>query len=546
MDNQRFNQTLHFHYQHPKASAVEDALRWWVSSNHSMMVGFHENPCNVVLYAFVRLGQLYPELLRRYESQFDDAHPWGQRFLSRVLAHVGDGDTEAWAHSLAIHDANDDIRLLASGQRHAPIQTLPIVSPVQFDLHWMDFFLTGKQQPLEEISGCLYEPSIVRSRLEQWLAKPGILPWLIRWRRNRQVNQLEDEMGIVCNGEKVLNLEDLDCLLIQDEGFGNIAYCDISYAVRFLPVWITLQEQLRIGIKMMAKWSLFSNALQHPKVREFCNKQHEQSAGALGSTLFGHLSFLDIAINLEMAQGNSEEALRLAESFMRLDPYSRRVEALVNDLSAKKTLRELMTLAVPISKVATDKEVRSTEILAQCIEQSMQADSYYTLCQLQIDSDEDSKEVEWQLTYEKPERFEVFQKAGDNYDRWFTIDGRSFHELHLLAQKVPDNAWDGVPINKRLRIESVLDCLGSLRVRHFQLDKEQSLDIIAGNVSDIPELAREHGAPADAECQLVVWISSDKGEPKWLKRFHLQAGPLCIEQTFSGFNEAHISREAFG
>jgi hypothetical protein len=144
MDEQRFNQTLHFHYQRPTAAAVEDALRWWVTASHSMQVGFEENPCNVILYAFVRLGQLCPELVRRYESYFDDAHPWGQRFLSRVLAHAGDGDSEIWAQSLASLDANDDIRLLASGQRHAPIQTLPIVSPVQLDLHWMDGVVSGR------------------------------------------------------------------------------------------------------------------------------------------------------------------------------------------------------------------------------------------------------------------------------------------------------------------------------------------------------------------------------------------------------------------
>lgn len=82
-----------------------------------MQVGFEENPCNVILYAFVRLGQLHPELIRRYEAHFDDANPWGQRFLSRVLAHVGDNESETWAKSLSSRDANDDILLLGSGQR---------------------------------------------------------------------------------------------------------------------------------------------------------------------------------------------------------------------------------------------------------------------------------------------------------------------------------------------------------------------------------------------------------------------------------------------
>ena len=296
---------------------------------------------------------------------------------------------------------------------------------------------------------------------------------------------------------------------------------------------------------MAAKWSLFSNALQHPRVREFCDKQVELAANETEFTTHGHLSLLDIAINLEMAQGNSAEALRLAQSFIRVDPFSQRVQGLVKQLSAKKSLHELMSLAVPMTVNSVPENVDAKENLTQCTEQSMRVESYYSFCRLRIETEENNADVEWHLTYEHPEKFEVFQRIGDSCDRWFTFDGQSFHELHLLAQKVPENAWDGMPINNRLRIENVLHCLSSLRVMHCELDEEHQLEIHTGALSETPEWVKEYGAPADADCQLAVWIANDAGRPKWLTRFHLQAGPLRIDQTFAGFNQAQISLDAF-
>ena len=74
---------------------------------------------------------------------------------------------------------------------------------------------------------------------------------------------------------------------------------------------------------MVAKMSLFSNALQHPIVREFCLDAAEPRPPS--SQTQYRLSFLDIATNIHAAEKNAAAVLRLAEEFVRVDPHSRRL-----------------------------------------------------------------------------------------------------------------------------------------------------------------------------------------------------------------------------
>jgi hypothetical protein len=549
MNQVTFQNALTYFYQNSSTEVAADAIRWWVTKDHSMQVGFDENPCNLYLYAFVRLGQLNPSLIRRYETLFEEANQWGKQFLARVLAHIGDEASEGWAQSLVKHEASHDLQILASQRRHDPIRTLPIVSPVELDLNWMEFFLTGSQEPLEQIASCLSEWGFLKGALNEWLSRPFPFARLMRRRRQRQLKRLADETGIICHEQEVLNVEDLDCLILQEEGFGNITYRDIAYALQPVPIHMPMRARLRMAIKMAAKWSLFSNALQHAKVREFCRQQLESTSKNLSFKTFAHLSFLDIAINLEMAQGTAAEALRLAKSFIELDPHSRRVAGLKKQLSAKEHLHDLMALSVPKAGEIDAGSVDHAEaraLLLQCGAQSAQAQSYYSFCRLRIPAQDDQQEAEWLLTYERnPERFEVIQRVGDDYDRWFTIDGRCFHELHLLAQKVPENAWDGMPINRRLQMDGILPCLSSMRVTHYQIEQKFGLGVLSAVLPDVPELAREFGASVVAECRLVVWIAVRENEPAWLVRFLLEADQVVIDQAFSGFDEAQISTELF-
>lgn len=84
-----------------------------------------------------------------------------------------------------------------------------------------------------------------------------------------------------------------------------------------------------------------------------------------------------------------------------------------------------------------------------------------------------------------------------------------------------------------------------MRVTHYKSDEILGLAVFIAVLPDVPELAREFAASADAECRLVVWVANRENEPTWLARFLLEAGHVVIDQTFSGFNEAQISTELF-
>jgi hypothetical protein len=208
-----------------------------------------------------------------------------------------------------------------------------------------------------------------------------------------------------------------------------------------------------------------------------------------------------------------------------------------------------MALSVPKAGEIDAGSVNPADVralLLQCGAQSAQAQSYYSFCRLRVHAQDAQQKAEWLLAYERnPERFEVIQRVGDDYGRWFTIDGQSFHELHLLAQKVPENASDGMPLNRRLKIDGILSCLSSMRVTHYQREKEFGLGVLNAVLPEVPEVAREFGASAGTECRLVVWIAVRENEPAWLVRFLLDADQVVIDQAFSGFNEAQISTELF-
>lgn len=545
MDTQRFNETLHVHYQRPTADAVEDALRWWVTANHSMQAGFEENPCNIVLYAFVRLSQLHPELLRFYESLFDDTHPWGQDFLARVLAHAGDDESEKWAKSRSSQGANNDLLTLASGKRRESIRTLPIVTPVQLDLNWMEFFLTGDQTALGEIADSLAERSHVRELLEKWLAKRGFLNRLMRQRRENQIKKLKDETGIFCVGEEILNREDLDYICLQEWSFGNITYRAISEAVKPLPCFVPTTIRRRMGVKMMAKWSLFSNALQHEDVLKFCLRCAEQTPPVDELWISSHLSFLDIAINIHVAKGNEAAALRAAKSFVQIDPHSQRVQGVVKRLSAFQRLDELLSLQPHSPSPDKSIQLETPEVLARCEERSRQAESYYSVCRLEIQSPSKAKEAFWRLTYESPDRFEVCQQVGDDNDRWFTIDGKTLDYLHLIAQAVPETLYEEPAVNQRLKMENILDILRLLRVTRLELNQGKDIVLVSGTLPNVPNLAMDYGVPPNTDCRLSVWIENGEGRPPWLLKYSLRAGPIAIDQAFAGFNDAQVTLEEF-
>jgi len=95
--------------------------------------------------------------------------------------------------------------------------------------------ILSNHRAVHDIAWCFNEPSVVRRRFNEWLARRRILSWIFRRRRADQIAQIKESLGIVCEGTEVQNREDLDVLCLQEEGFGNITYHSYSEDARVLP-----------------------------------------------------------------------------------------------------------------------------------------------------------------------------------------------------------------------------------------------------------------------------------------------------------------------
>jgi hypothetical protein len=546
MDSASFQERLQTFYQQPSQSLAEELIHWWVTTPHSMQGDLHENLRNIALYAFMRLAGLYPELVREYEKLFELATPWGKEFLARVLSHCADEQTVAWAKTKATIGRVSELKRLAAGNRRDLPRMFPINTSFQLDLWWMEFFLTGNPWVLREISRRLEYPSEVRRRLHKWLSRRGPIAWLNRRRRRLAIETLEERFGIVCDQSEVKNREDLDCLCLEEDSIGDILYIPFSEVAKLLPFHIWFLERSSIGVKMMAKWSLFSNALQHPLVRDLCLDAADHVEDWSEAKMNRSLALLDIAANVYAAEKNGPQALKLARRFVDLDPYSRRLKRMVRSLAVGNELNILLEASLPISKDSSSNQPNMRDLLEDCVEQTAKATSYKTVRRVKIKTRGEQQHAEWHLVFEHPNRFEMYQRVGHNEDSWFTIDGETFHRLHLLAQAPQPEPGDEPAINHKLLVGTILDHLVSMHIERFGLsDVGSGYMVLVGTLPAVPPFAIELGAPKGDECQVDVWIDKDFNKMLRLCKFSLRAGPLEFKQAFSGYNDTRVSLEEF-
>lgn len=549
MDHEAFNRTLQFYYRAPSPESAAEALRWWVTASHSMQVDFHANPCNLVLYAFICLAELHPSLIRTSEQLYEEANSWGQGFLARLLAHIGDTASEKWAGNKGESDSNRDIQLLCSGKRRDPIRTLPIDNPVQLDLLWTEFCITGDAKTVHDIASCFTESSVVRRRLNEWLGKRGLLSWIFRRRRAHQIDRLRESLGIVCQGSEVQNREDLDVLCLQDEGFGNITYHTYFEDERVLTIRVPFRERNRMMIKMLAKWSFFSNALQHERVREICLQGLEEPPAITNATtshIQCYLTFLDIGVNLHLAQSDYPQAFRLAQHFVQVDPYSCRARRLRDRLATEG----LISLPQTFDDANPVQESNANELLQKCTESTQQAQSYFSLCRLHNSAPGQESEATWRFAYEKPGNFEVHQETrseadqtGPKYDFWFTINGTTLNQFQLMSQSPGAGDKNEPPVNRHLlSVDNILASMPQLEIEECVVGADSQFLFVRGTLSEPPEYVRDFFHQTDAEqCRLSAWIFNEPQETPLLAKFCLQFGSMTIEQAFSGYNIAHVS-----
>jgi hypothetical protein len=215
-------------------------------------------------------------------------------------------------------------------------------------------------------------------------------------------------------------------------------------------------------------------------------------------------------------------------------------------LEVDRELSDLLNAELPASNDAPDNQPDMMDLLEDCVEQTTKATSYTSERRVTIETEHGGQRAMWRLAFEHPDRFEVYQRVGESEDAWFTIDGRTMHRLHLLAQAPQPEAGDEPAVNRQLLVDNILDHLMSMQVGRFELsDAGCGYMVLVGTLPIVPAFAIELGASGTDRCQFEVWIDKEFAKMLRLSKYSLRAGPVTIVQAFSGYNETRVSLEEF-
>jgi ankyrin repeat protein len=199
---------------------------------------------DIHLYLFIRAAQREPELVARYRALLKGGSSEGRLFISTILSLLGQEDVAPPAEQVG-----------PTFPTGLDALSRPVRAGSDLDYLWVDFFLTGGEEPVRTIIKVIAWPDRIRSRLETWLGTPasGLHE---RWRRRQTAKRLEERFGIVCNLEtgRVDTPGDLDarCAVDANEQLRP------GYLRDNLPIPISEDDALYVATKGVARWSLAS------------------------------------------------------------------------------------------------------------------------------------------------------------------------------------------------------------------------------------------------------------------------------------------------
>ena len=219
-----------------------------------------------------------PKLLRLYETKFPTATPAGRQFLLEALRISGDQETvariKAWANDPAQGKMRPKLeaarKFLEDHDRLLPRQ-LAARTPIDLDLLWMDFFVTGEYAPVARILDVLDEPDRLLAQID---ARAGKDP------QKRQeilsgVGLMETEppqtiLGGITMVKPRLPTGDLDLrLATKHEETDPEARAKLSQM-------LSPEDLTPSAMKGAANWSVRSNLLQYPRLAEILNERKDQ------------------------------------------------------------------------------------------------------------------------------------------------------------------------------------------------------------------------------------------------------------------------------
>lgn len=425
-------------------------------------------------YIFRRIAESVPEIREKAWTLFDHCSPAWRRFVVSLLLDAGDEKSQA----LLARVRRQEPHLVGTSEKNLSTglnaMRRTIESPLELDLLWGEFLVTGSHQPVRRIIHVLEWPDRIREHLDQWLQVQPI-NLLGRWQRSRTLARLE-ELGIPCHADacRVDTLEDLDCFsALQDLEIVPERFKQVE---GLLPFALDPADLIHIAIKSAAAWSLGSQARQHPIVLATCEQEAKRRPGR------AKIMLLEIVARAYQMAAESPE--QFTGACQMISEYH---AALAN--GSEKAWRELENLA-QLQEDPTNGGFRSlpdpAQAAADCSRKLARVRSYASRLTIRnlARSDLESRghrQIEWRFHLVEPGDCHVNQIAwdtelGEVFDEWISVGRKHYRNTGFwvdLSSANPgrQDRW----INRFLRAGKFCELLRASRpVAGYSWDKGPS------------------------------------------------------------------------
>ena len=513
MTKEHFERLLGTFYLEGTPNLAVTALSYWLSSS------VHEQKDAAQLELHKRLFRLirkrFPEVRARWLDLSESSTQWGRKFV-----------TEICTESLL--------------EARPPIQTAE-----DLDARWAEFLVSGESQPIEEIVEVLSWPDRIRARIEAFLSERRRFDFLFGGERRRRMLGKLAALGIGSD-ESLQKLEspfDLDCLALMNGMAVDAERCKVLQTALLNP--LEASDLVYLATKATAKWSLWSNARQHPRVLAVCVDALGRVSGA------PRLGLLQIIAEAAFRQ-EPQRTVSAAQEFLALFPDHSQMAQLLRAAQKQSRILERQALFAESESSRTEFSLnQGIAALQRCLLATKSVSSYRLHLTVRNPSEpgfsvRDGLQSEWDLDVVLPDRF-----GGERWfwnpeertalaDRWITIGTAHYENPSFWVRFAKPFRTAS---NLGLCLDAYLSPLQTATTAHaWEVSQQQQSFVLLEFVEVLlPELSAAVGSPSDvAPSRVWLWIESETG---LLAAARVELRPaklatlLLLEQVFFDYGQ---------
>ena len=270
--DKQYNNLLMNYYQDPQPQKVPAALEHFAASEFVKTQS--TEVAGVMAYTFGRIAQLDSKLIPEYIKVFKRTTSEGRKFILMVFQICGNQQVADFLREKLIDQGykNERDEIINVLSKELPVPFDPLLNDVEnnddLDFLWAEFFVTGRQEPINKIIKVLDWDDIFRLRLASWMSVKHSAKDIV------QLSALLNDrahIDVDVKKGKIKHEGDLDVLysaFVNSSSVGNGLARD-AVNIRLM-LGLSEDEMRYISIKGAAIWSLRINSQQHPRVLEFC------------------------------------------------------------------------------------------------------------------------------------------------------------------------------------------------------------------------------------------------------------------------------------